>query len=119
GTRDGRGRVRAVPPPAGPAHAHGPRPGARPGGMGPSGAGQPADPGRAVRLGRESSSVASRPYARAVGLDRFDYDLPPEAIAQRPAGRRPDARMLVALGDTGSPRHLTVADLPGVLEPGD
>jgi S-adenosylmethionine:tRNA ribosyltransferase-isomerase len=54
-----------------------------------------------------------------VGLDRFDYDLPAEAIAQRPARRRSEARMLVALDDTGPPRHLTVADLPAVLEPGD
>ncbi len=52
-------------------------------------------------------------------LDRFDYHLPPEAIAQRPAERRSDARMLVALDDTAPPRHGTVADLPALLEPGD
>ena len=33
--RDGRGRLRAVPHPAGPAHAHAPRPGGHPGGVGP------------------------------------------------------------------------------------
>jgi S-adenosylmethionine:tRNA ribosyltransferase-isomerase len=54
-----------------------------------------------------------------VELDRFDYDLPAAAIAQRPARRRSDARMLVALDDEAPPRHLTVADLPAVLEPGD
>ena len=54
-----------------------------------------------------------------MALDHFDYHLPAEAIAQRPARRRSDARMLVALDDTGPPRHLTVADLPAVLEPGD
>jgi S-adenosylmethionine:tRNA ribosyltransferase-isomerase len=52
-----------------------------------------------------------------VRLDSFDYHLPPEAIAQRPARRRPEARMLVALGE--ETRHLSVADLPEVLEPGD
>jgi S-adenosylmethionine:tRNA ribosyltransferase-isomerase len=54
-----------------------------------------------------------------VELDRFDYDLPAAAIAQRPARRRSDARMLVTLDDEAPPRHLTVADLPAVLEPGD
>jgi S-adenosylmethionine:tRNA ribosyltransferase-isomerase len=52
-----------------------------------------------------------------VRLDSFDYHLPVEAIAQRPARRRPDARMLVALDE--ETRHLRVADLPVVLEPGD
>ncbi|HWC38521.1 MAG TPA: tRNA preQ1(34) S-adenosylmethionine ribosyltransferase-isomerase QueA [Acidimicrobiales bacterium] len=54
-----------------------------------------------------------------MGLERFDYHLPVEAIAQRPAPNRSQARMLVALDDARPPRHLTVADLPGVLEPGD
>ncbi len=52
-------------------------------------------------------------------LEGFDYDLPTEAIAQRPAHRRSDARMLVAIDDARPPRHLTVAELPAVLEPGD
>ena len=47
----------------------------------------------------------------------FDFDLPPELIAQHPLARRDAARLLVvgepALGD----RH--VADLPGLLAPGD
>jgi S-adenosylmethionine:tRNA ribosyltransferase-isomerase len=54
-----------------------------------------------------------------VELDRFDYDLPAEAIAQRPARRRSDARMLVGLDDPAPARHLTVGDLPAVLEAGD
>ncbi len=54
-----------------------------------------------------------------MGLERFDYHLPSEAIAQRPTSHRSAARMLVALDDSSPPRHLTVADLPDVLEPGD
>jgi S-adenosylmethionine:tRNA ribosyltransferase-isomerase len=54
-----------------------------------------------------------------VGLQDFDYGLPAGAIAQRPARRRSDARMLVALDDAGPPSHLRVADLPAVLGPGD
>ena len=46
----------------------------------------------------------------------FDYELPPEAIAQHPVEPRDAARLLVA----GPPhRHRTVADLPALLEPGD
>lgn len=48
--------------------------------------------------------------------ERFDYELPDEAIAQTPAEPRDAARLLV----DGEPRrHLTVRDLPTVLEPGD
>jgi S-adenosylmethionine:tRNA ribosyltransferase-isomerase len=54
-----------------------------------------------------------------VGLDRFDYQLPAEAVAQRPSRRRSDARMLMALDEAEPPSHRRVADLPAVLEPGD
>jgi S-adenosylmethionine:tRNA ribosyltransferase-isomerase len=47
----------------------------------------------------------------------FDYDLPEEAIAQRPADPRDAARLLVALGAT--PAHALVRDLPDLLRPGD
>ena len=47
----------------------------------------------------------------------FDYDLPDEAIAQRPADPRDAARLLVALG--ASPAHARVRDLPDLLGPGD
>jgi S-adenosylmethionine:tRNA ribosyltransferase-isomerase len=52
-----------------------------------------------------------------VGLDRFDYGLPEERIAQSPVEPREAARLLVAVG--GSILHRTVADLPELLEPGD
>jgi S-adenosylmethionine:tRNA ribosyltransferase-isomerase len=50
--------------------------------------------------------------------DLFDFDLPPERIALRPASPRDSARMLVVQGD-GVLRERTVADLPQWLEPGD
>lgn len=53
-----------------------------------------------------------------MGPDDFDYHLPPEAVAQVPAEPRPSARMLVSLDD-GPPAHLTVADLPSLVQPGD
>jgi S-adenosylmethionine:tRNA ribosyltransferase-isomerase len=50
-------------------------------------------------------------------LADFDFDLPEALIATRPARPRTSARLLVAAGDTI--RDLTVADLPGLLRPGD
>jgi S-adenosylmethionine:tRNA ribosyltransferase-isomerase len=51
-------------------------------------------------------------------VDLFDFDLPPENIALRPARPRDAAKMLVIDGDAPfSDRH--VRDLPGALRPGD
>lgn len=49
----------------------------------------------------------------------FDYALPPELIAQAPAARRDDARLLVVHRDTGGLEHRRVADLPDYLRAGD
>ena len=49
--------------------------------------------------------------------DLFDFELPPENIALRPAGPRDAARMLVVQGDVL--RDRVIADLPNWLEPGD
>ncbi|HEY8494565.1 MAG TPA: tRNA preQ1(34) S-adenosylmethionine ribosyltransferase-isomerase QueA [Myxococcota bacterium] len=52
-------------------------------------------------------------------LAPFDYELPPERIAQRPAEPRESARLLV-LDRGGAPlRHERVSDLPALLRPGD
>ena len=50
--------------------------------------------------------------------DLFDFDLPTERIALRPASPRDAARMLVVQGD-GTLRDRVVAELPQWLEPGD
>lgn len=49
----------------------------------------------------------------------FDYDLPPGLIAQQPAERREEARLLVLDRASGETLHRTVADLPGLLGAGD
>jgi S-adenosylmethionine:tRNA ribosyltransferase-isomerase len=49
----------------------------------------------------------------------FDYELPPELIAQHPPERRDAARMLVLDPRTGEVAHSTVVELPQYLEPGD
>jgi S-adenosylmethionine:tRNA ribosyltransferase-isomerase len=50
-------------------------------------------------------------------VDLFDFELPPERIAQRPVEPR-DAARLLSVGQTGL-ADLTVRDLPAVLRPGD
>ena len=51
-------------------------------------------------------------------VDLFDFELPPERIALRPARPRDSARMLVARGPDET-LDRSVRDLPQMLEPGD
>ena len=54
-------------------------------------------------------------------MDAYEYGLPRSAIAQIPVEPRSSARLLVGPGvdDGPVPRHATVADLAGLLRPGD
>src|SRR5919202_4985446 len=52
-------------------------------------------------------------------LSDFDYDLPPERIAQTPIEPRDAARLLVLHRGTGGIEHRQVRDLPDLLRPGD
>jgi S-adenosylmethionine:tRNA ribosyltransferase-isomerase len=45
----------------------------------------------------------------------LDYDLPPELIAQHPAARRDESRLLVYDRASGEVRHRVFSDLPGEL----
>ena len=49
----------------------------------------------------------------------FDYDLPPERIAQRPASPRDSSRLMVLDRASGSIEHTQFAQLPEFLRPGD
>ena len=49
----------------------------------------------------------------------FDYDLPPELIAQQPVEPRDAARLLVATRSSGALGHHHVRDLPSLLRAGD
>lgn len=49
----------------------------------------------------------------------FDYHLPEHLIAQHPAARRDESRLLVVNRDTGAIHHRTFRDLPDLLDPGD
>jgi S-adenosylmethionine:tRNA ribosyltransferase-isomerase len=56
-----------------------------------------------------------------VPMDAYDYGLPEAAIAQLPVEPRSAARLLVSgrVSDSGAIEHASVADLPGLLRPGD
>ncbi len=49
----------------------------------------------------------------------FDFDLPPELIAQEPLPQRDEARLLILHRDSGVFEHRLFCDLPDYLEPGD
>ena len=49
----------------------------------------------------------------------LEYELPPELIAQRPAERRDESRLLVYERAGGDVRHLRFSDLPDVLVEGE
>jgi len=51
-------------------------------------------------------------------LAHYDYELPPDLIAQYPAARRDESRLLVLDGGGGL-HHLRFADILGLFEPGD
>jgi S-adenosylmethionine:tRNA ribosyltransferase-isomerase len=54
-------------------------------------------------------------------MDAYDYGLPDSAIAQSPVEPRSSARLLIGPGvtDAAVPARATVADLAGLLRPGD
>lgn len=52
-------------------------------------------------------------------LTQFDYDLPPDLIAQEPVPERDASRLLVLDRASGRIEHRTFADLPEYLQPGD
>lgn len=49
----------------------------------------------------------------------FDYPLPPEYIAQRPASPRDSSRLMILRRDGGPIEHRIFRDLPEYLRPGD
>lgn len=52
-------------------------------------------------------------------LSDFDYDLPPELIAQHPPAERGQSRLLVIPHDGGALQHRAFSDLPEYLRAGD
>ena len=57
--------------------------------------------------------------SRAVRVSDFDFELPPELIAQHPAPRRRDSRLLVLDAASAAVAHRTFPDLVEYLMPAD
>ena len=49
----------------------------------------------------------------------FNFDLPPELIAQQPPPKRDESRLLVLQRNNGRLQHQAFRDLPGFLRAGD
>jgi S-adenosylmethionine:tRNA ribosyltransferase-isomerase len=62
---------------------------------------------------------AAEQGATGLRVDDFDFDLPPELIAQQPPEERGQSRMLAMDRATGALRDARFADLPSLLKPGD
>ena len=67
----------------------------------------------------EEHDGTRRAQAVEFAIAAFDFDLPPERIAQEPPGRRGTSRLLRLDRSTGAIAHHTFADLPDLLAPGD
>jgi len=55
----------------------------------------------------------------SVFVDDFDYDLPPEQVAQHPAPRRDASKLMVVNRATGALSHHFFRELPLLLQPND
>ncbi|MEY4005845.1 MAG: hypothetical protein RLZZ221_1941, partial [Verrucomicrobiota bacterium] len=67
-----------------------------------------------------SQRVWCRPcLAVPLAASLFDYDLPPERVAQTPAARRDASRLLVVDRRSRRLEHRAFSDLPAYLAPGD
>src|SRR5262249_58959268 len=78
----------------------------------------PRPPARSapVRASARRRPLRARRYrARRMDLSELDYDLPRELIAQHPAERRDESRLLVYDRASGDLRHRTFSDLPDEL----
>lgn len=71
---------------------------------------------RTINTGATISGSMAQP-TMAYTLRDFDYELPPELIAQHPLPQRSASRLLRLSGDTLA--DLTFTDLPALLQPGD
>src|SRR5690349_13274001 len=54
-----------------------------------------------------------------MNVSEFDFELPPELIAQEPPPARGTSRLLVLARGTGAVSHHRIDELPALLDPGD
>jgi len=74
---------------------------------------------RPIAAPRQLLPVPGALESRPMRLSDFDYDLPPELIAQAPLPERHASRLLEVTGRSGALTDRTFAELPALLAPGD
>lgn len=52
-------------------------------------------------------------------MQRYDFDLPKQQIAQQPLPQRTDAKLMLVDRDSGEIDHAYIRDLPELVQPGD
>lgn len=62
--------------------------------------------------------MTSSPNAK-LAISEFDYDLPPDRIAQEPLEDRSASKLMVLHRKDGAVEHQVFRDLPSLLQPGD
>jgi S-adenosylmethionine:tRNA ribosyltransferase-isomerase len=79
-----------------------------------------------VRAGQEARGLSETKVRRILSTNcsslktsDFDYELPPERIAQHPAPHRDGSRLLEMNRASGAIHHHLFRDLPSLLRPGD
>ena len=80
--------------------------------------------GKSSRKRLPAEGAVARPWrgvvdSAPVQTSDFDYELPPELIAQVPPPERGTSRMMVLHRGTGAVEHRHVGDVVGLLSPGD
>src|ERR1051325_11454612 len=68
---------------------------------------------------RTTTSPFSNTTGSSMHISDFDYELPPELIAQEPARPRDTSRMMFVDRQTGTFSDVMFRDLPNLLRPDD
>jgi S-adenosylmethionine:tRNA ribosyltransferase-isomerase len=77
------------------------------------------DEAESTVLSPQSPSKDDAAIPPAFRLSTYQFPLPPELIAQRPAARRDESRLLALDRKTGGISHHRFKDLPSLLQPSD
>lgn len=68
---------------------------------------------------QELTTMISKSAAAKLSLEDFDYELPPELIAQEPTPAREESRLMIVDRATGNYAHMRFRDIAQLLSPGD
>lgn len=75
--------------------------------------------GRPCLTSEGDEPMSTEPPRLGLRTSDYDFDLPAELIAQRPAARRDESRLMVVDRRAGSITHRVFRELPEYVQPGD